>query len=229
MALGLERGGSRAQFCRTGRRHPSTGRPARQRNSSQNHEFSGPSRPIAFRTHSSSRKLRAPHVSCSNQGLLRRFGGRDPWLTVLAMRCSKAPSGYVRSRAQSPNDTANRGVAAPTPTSYARRGGEMAPRNEIGHEMVVLSEAASSRIASGEGASRPALLPFPGVHLGVRVVSPRLRGKRAKRPRPRHGDLNAPGASQSIESCKHRSSSAAAGGLTAGIGQPQPRARHRPA
>ncbi len=79
----------------------------------------------------------------------------------------------------------------------------MAPRNEIGHEMVVLSEAASSRIASGEGASRPALLPFPGVHLGVRVVSPRLRGKRAKRPRPRHGDLNAPGASQSIESCKH--------------------------
>jgi hypothetical protein len=34
--------------------------------------------------------------------------------------------------------------------------------------MVVLSEAASSRIASSEGASRPALLPFPGVHLGVR-------------------------------------------------------------
>ena len=46
--------------------------------------------------------------------------------------------------------------------------------------MVVLDKAASSRIASSEDASRPALLRFLGVHLGVRVGSPRLRGKRAR-------------------------------------------------
>jgi hypothetical protein len=48
--------------------------------------------------------------------------------------------------------------------------------------------------------------------------TPELRGKHARRPRARHEDLDAPGASQAIESCKQQSSSAAACALTAGIG-----------
>ena len=45
-----------------------------------------------------------------------------------------------------------------------------------------------------------------------------VRGKRARWPRARHGALDAPGASQAIESCKQQRSSAAGGGLAAGIG-----------
>ena len=46
--------------------------------------------------------------------------------------------------------------------------------------MVTLGEAAGSRILSSEDASRPALLPFPGVHLGVRVASPRFQARQAR-------------------------------------------------
>jgi hypothetical protein len=41
---------------------------------------------------------------------------------------------------------------------------------------------------------------------------PAPRGKRASRPRARHGHFDVPSASQAIESCKRQSSSAAAGG-----------------
>jgi hypothetical protein len=53
----------------------------------------------------------------------------------------------------------------------------------------------------------------------------------ARRPRGRHGTSLCPGASQAIGSCKRQSSSAAASGLTAGIGQrrrPDPQRRHGP-
>jgi hypothetical protein len=41
--------------------------------------------------------------------------------------------------------------------------------------MLVLGEAASPGISSTEDAGHSALLPFPGVHLGVRVACPGLR------------------------------------------------------
>ena len=46
-----------------------------------------------------------------------------------------------------------------------------------------------------------------------------MRGQRAKRPRALQPELDAIGASQATESCKQRSSSGAAGGVSAGIGQ----------
>jgi hypothetical protein len=54
------------------------------------------------------------------------------------------------------------------------------------------------------------LLSCRDAHLAAPRASPPKRGKRARRPRARHGDLDPPGASQAIESCKQQSSRAAA-------------------
>lgn len=83
------------------------------------------------------------------------------------------------------------------------------------------------RSSHGAAPSSQDPLRSSGGHFARGHSSAPLRGKPARRPRARHGALDAPGASQAIESCKQQSSSAAGGGLTAGIGHRQPRRRRQ--
>ena len=69
------------------------------------------------------------------------------------------------------------------------------------------------------GSSTRHLLSRRDANLARLNERPASRGKRASRPRARQPELDAPGASRAIGSCKQQSSSAASGGLAAGIGQ----------
>jgi hypothetical protein len=96
-----------------------------------------------------------------------------PWICA----AWSLPASTSEAALKFPNDTADLGVAAPDAHEPSPGGGEMASRDRMRPRDGNPGRSCRFSYLSSEDASRRALLPFPGVHLGVRVASPRLRGK----------------------------------------------------
>jgi hypothetical protein len=107
----------------------------------------------------------------------------EPSMTRVGNRRLPTPQVLTLDSRATAMRTARRGISfhptAATPGEQAR----WLPQTECGREFVV-GQAAGSWHLPQRDAEAPALLPFPGVHLAVRVAGPGLRGAGYPLPSP---------------------------------------------
>jgi hypothetical protein len=82
-----------------------------------------------------------------------------------------------------------------------------AASTKTGKSHVTFRRAIGLLHPAGSSSAGRAPLSFNDVHFCQREQRPAKREKRARRPRARHGALDAPGANEAIESCKQQSTS----------------------